>query len=179
MSDIAATIPPRPTATSNTDPVAVAAAIESPVSPISTALAPIPTTVPVVSVKAPNATFARYAAVLFTALITVGSATQILPAHHDAQSLVQFGIILAGVIGTALSSVTAGRWPGIFKTGSASIAAILTLLVPYLANGESFSSFTYTTWITFGVAAASALATELGVNIRTVANAKVEENLLK
>lgn len=152
---------------------------EQTVAPVAPAAPVIPAVVPVTAVKQPNTMFARYAAVLFTALITVGSAVQILPAHHDAQSLVQFGIILAGVIGTALSSVTSGRWPGVFKTGSAAVAAILTLLVPYLADGASFSSFTYTTWITFGVAAASALATELGVNIRTVANAKVEENLLK
>jgi hypothetical protein len=136
-------------------------------------------TVTVVPTKPVNTTFARYAAVLFTALITIGSASQILPAHHTTQDLVQFGIILAGAIGTALSSVTTGPWPGIFKTGFASLAAILTLLVPYLANGASFSSITTTNWIVFGVAAANALATELGVDIRVKANAKTDENLLK
>lgn len=179
MSDISATIPPVATATSNQDPEAVSAAIASPESPITTALAPVPAVVPVTSVKAPNTTFARYAAVLFTAIITVGSAAQILPGHHSTQDLVQFGIILAGAIGTALSSVTTGPWPGIFKTGFASLAAILTLLVPYLANGASLSSITATNWIVFGVAAANALATELGVDIRVKANQKTEENLLK
>lgn len=138
-----------------------------------------PATVPVTSVKPVNATFARYATVLFTAILTIGSAAQILPGHHTTQDLVQFGIILAGAIGTALSSVTTGPWPGIFKTGSASLAAVLTLLVPYLANGASFSSITATNWVVFGVAAANALATELGVDIRVKANQKTEENLLK
>lgn len=173
------TIPVKATATSNTDTEAVAAAVASPVSPITTAPAPVPASVPVTAVKAPNTTFARYATVLFTALITIGSASQILPEHHTTQDLVQFGIILAGAIGTVLSSVTTGPWPGIFKTGFASLAAILTLLVPYLANGADLGSITTTNWIVFGVAAANAIATELGVDIRVNANSKVEENLLK
>jgi hypothetical protein len=169
--------------TSNQDPAAVSAAIASPENALSQPPAPVAPTVPVtvsnLTVKAPNTTFARYATVLFTALITIGSASQILPEHHTTQDLVQFGIILVGAIGTALSSVTTGPWPGIFKTGFASLAAILTLLVPYLANGVSLSSITTTNWIVFGVAAANALATELGVDIRMKANQKTEENLLK
>ena len=176
MSGFLATGAPLPT--SNTDSAAVAATVASPDNTLTTAPV-IASTVPVTTVKAPNTTFARYATVLFTALITIGSASQILPAHHTTQDLVQFGIILAGAIGTVLSSVTTGPWPGIFKTGFASLAAILTLLVPYLANGASLSSITTTNWIVFGVAAANALATELGVDIRVKANAKTEENLLK
>ena len=178
MSDISATIPPV-APTSNADPVAVAAAIQSPVSPITVAPASVPATVPVTSATAPNPTFARYATVLFTALIMIGSAAQILPAHHTTQDLVQFGIILAGAIGTVLSSVTTGPWPGIFKTGFASLAAIGTILIPYLGNGASFSSFTATNWIVIGVAVLNAVATEIGVDIRVKANAKVEENLLR
>lgn len=146
--------------------------------PTSNGVVP-PKTVPVTQVKAPNPTFARYSTMLFTALATVGSAAEILPTHHTTQDLVQFGIILAGAIGTYLASVTTGRWPGLFKTGSAALAAILTLLVPYLANGASLSSITPTNWIVFGVAAANALATEIGVDMRVKANAKTEENLLR
>lgn len=186
MSDVTGTLnlpadPATPSTglpTSSTDPVAAAAAVASPANTLTTAPV-IPATVPVTQVKAPNTTFARYAAILLPALLTVGSAAQILPAHHTTQDLVQFGILLAGAFGTALSSVTTGPWPGIFKTGSAALAAVLTLLVPYLANGASFASITPTNWLVFGVAAANALATELGVDIRVVANQKTEENLLK
>lgn len=164
--------------TSSSDPSAASAAIAAPGNGI-TAAPVTPATVPVTQVKAPNTTFARYAAILFPAILTVLTAGQVLPAHHTTQDLVQFGIILAGAAGTALTSVTAGKWPGIFKTGSAAVAAILTLLVPYLADGAHLSSITPTNWAVFGVAAANALATELGVDLRVKANQKTEENLLK
>ena len=186
MSNVTATLnlPPDPAhpstglPTSSTDPVAVVAAVASPNNTL-TAAPVIPATVPVTQVKPPNTTFARYATILFPALITVLSAAQILPAHHTTQDLVQFGIILAGAVGTFLASVSTGKWPGLFKTGSASVAAILTLLVPYLADGASLSSITPTNWMVFGVAAANALATEVGVDLRVTANRKTEENLLK
>ena len=165
--------------TSNTDPAAVAAAIASPNNTL-TKPPVIPATVPVTAVKAPNATFARYATVLFTAIITIGSAAQILPAHHTAADLIQFGVVVAGAVGAIFSRVNLrGWWPGVFKTGAASLAAVGTLLVPYLAGGASFTSITPTNWIIFGVAAVQAVAVEMGVQIRTTANLKTEENLLK
>lgn len=140
----------------------------------------IPATVPVTQVKAPNTTFAKYAALLFTALITIGSAAQILPDHHSQGDLVQFGIVAAGAIGAVFAGIiTKGAWPGILKTGIAIVAAILTVLQPYLANGAQVQSITATQWIIFGVAVLNAVAIELGIQIRTTANQKTEENLLK
>ncbi|WP_243063176.1 hypothetical protein [Humibacter sp. RRB41] len=130
--------------------------------------------------KPVNTTFAKYSALLFTALITIGSAAQILPAHHTQGDLVQFGILAAGAIGAVFAGIVSkGPWPGILKTGIAIIAAVLTILQPYLANGASITSISPTNWIVFGVAALNAVAVEFGIQIRTTADAKVAENLLK
>ncbi|MGN6200031.1 hypothetical protein [Humibacter sp.] len=166
--------------TSATDPAAVSAAVASPDSPITAAPVPVPATVPVTTVKAPNTTFAKYAALLFTALITIGSAAQILPAHHTQGDLVQFGIVAAGAIGAVFAGIVSkGPWPGILKTGIAIVAAVLTVLQPYLANGGQVQNISATNWIIFGVAVLNAVAVEFGIQIRTTANQKTEENLLK
>lgn len=165
--------------TSSADPAAIAAAVASTENTLTSAPV-IPATVPVTQVKAPNTTFAKYAALLFTALITIGSAAQILPAHHTQGDLVQFGIVTAGAIGAVFAGIVSkGPWPGILKTGIAIVAAILTVLQPFLANGAQVQNITPTQWIIFGVAVLNAVAIEFGIQIRTTANQKTEENLLK
>lgn len=141
----------------------------------------IPTTVPVTQVKAPNTVFAVWAAALYPALITLGTAAAVLPKHHTQLDLVQFAIVVAGVLGAVFAKVlpTVGWWPGILKTGILIVAAVLTLVPPLLAAHGDFAHIDATSWILFGVAAVNAAAHEIGIQQRTAANQKTEENLLK
>jgi hypothetical protein len=68
--------------------------------------------------------------------------------------------LTAGVIVTFVVPVVDGRWRGLFKTGAAIFAAVATLIIPLILG------FTWQSLVIFALAALSALATEIGVQVR-------------
>lgn len=110
--------------------------------------------------------FRTYAAAILPGLIILLGSLQTAIAdgivtEAEAGQLI---FALAGVIATYLAPLFKGTWAGFFKTGSAVLAAVATLIVP-LVLGFSWSSL-----VIFALAALTALATEIGVQVRTAAD---------
>lgn len=170
-----------PPVTSNTDPAAVADAIATAGNGITTAPAPVPVTVPVVSVKAPNPTFQKWAAALYPAITTLLTAIPVLLSHHNDVDLLQFGVTLIGLVGAVFASVlpSVKGWPGVLKTSTAAVGAIVGVLIPIVVQSGDLAHVSSASWFLFISGAVGVIAHEIGIQQRVDANAKTEENLLK
>lgn len=151
-------------ATSNTDPSAVAAAISDPDNGIKQAPAPIPAAVTVtnnpVSVNPVTNKFAT--ALLQVALVALTAWQAIANAPLDIAVLIQLGVTILGATVVYLVPLFSGVWAGLWKTGVAIVTAGAVALVPFLTQGD----ITWQNWIVVGGAALTALATEVGVQVR-------------
>lgn len=111
---------------------------------------------------------ARYAAALLPlAVLVLG----VLDAAQKAggsllgwQTIVQLVILLATTGASFWLPLVPGRWAGALKTGAAVVGAIASALVATIPDG---GQFTTATLILFLTAAVKAVATEIGVQIRT------------
>lgn len=103
------------------------------------------------------------AALLNVAVVLVTAVATTLHGSVTATGLVQLALIAAGAVGTFLVPLASGKWAGLFKTGVAVIAAILTAVLPLITQGH----LTAANVATVILAGLSALATEIGVQIRT------------
>jgi len=105
----------------------------------------------------------KYAAALLPAIVTLLGALQLAIANGivDETEAGQLIALFAGVLITWVVPLVPGRWAGALKTGAAIVAAVATLIVPLLIG------FTWQGLLIFAIAALSALATEIGVQLRT------------
>lgn len=110
---------------------------------------------------------ARYAAALLPlAILVLGvldAAERIGANLLGWQTVVQIVILLATTGAAYWLPLVPGRWVGALKTGAAVVGAIASALVATIPTGE----FTSATLILFLTAAIKAVATEIGVQIRT------------
>ena len=105
----------------------------------------------------------KYLAALLPGIIILfgGLQTALADERIDATEGSQLLALTAGVLLTYVVPVVDTRWRGMFKTGSAIFAAVATLIIPLLLG------FTWQSLVIFALAALSALATEIGVRVRT------------
>lgn len=113
-----------------------------------------------------NTTLTRYSTALLPLLIAV---LGVLDAANKAganllgwQTIVQLVILLATTGAAFWLPLVPGPWAGAAKTGAAIAGAIASALIATVPTGE----FTSATLILFLTAAAKAVATEIGVQIR-------------
>jgi hypothetical protein len=104
----------------------------------------------------------RYlSAILSTAIVLLTALTSI-PANSWTLGnplVAAFVALAASTIISYLVPLSSGKWPGIWKTGIAILAAIFAAVWPLLTTG-SFD------WKLIVLAALNALAQQLGVNVR-------------
>lgn len=107
--------------------------------------------------------FRKYAAALLPAAIVLLGALQTALADSviDATEGGQLLALLAGVGGAYLVPLLHGAWAGALKTGFASLAAIATLVIPFITG------FSWQALVIIFLAVLQAIATEVGVNVRT------------
>lgn len=105
----------------------------------------------------------KYAAALLPGFIILFGGLQTALADDRIDSIEggQLLALTAGVLVTFVVPVVDGRWRGLFKTGSAIFAAVATLIIPLVLG------FTWQSLVIFALAALSALATEIGVQVRS------------
>jgi len=80
------------------------------------------------------------------------------------QTIIQLVILLATTGASFWLPLVPGRWAGALKTGAAIVGAVASALVATIPDG---GQFTTATLILFLTAAVKAVATEIGVQIRT------------
>lgn len=104
----------------------------------------------------------KYLAALLPGIIILfgGLQTALADERIDATEGGQLLALTAGVLLTYVVPIVGGKWAGLLKTGSAILAAVATLIIP-LVLGFSWQSL-----VIFALAALSALATEIGVQVR-------------
>ncbi|MFF8187746.1 hypothetical protein ACF044_10860 [Microbacterium sp. NPDC016588] len=104
----------------------------------------------------------NYLAALLPGIIILfgGLQTALADERIDAVEGGQLLALTAGVLLTYVVPLVQGRWAGLLKTGSAILAAVATLIIPLLLG------FTWQALVIFALAALSALATEIGVQVR-------------
>jgi hypothetical protein len=95
--------------------------------------------------------------VLFIALVALKTLTL------NLGSIEQFVLLIIGAVVTFIVPLTSGKWQGYLKTGTGIVIAVLTALVPLASQGWTL---TQAQIITVILAAVTALAVELGVQIR-------------
>lgn len=107
----------------------------------------------------------KYLAALLPGIIILfgGLQTALADERIDSVEGGQLLALTAGIIVTFVVPIVDGRWAGLFKTGAAIFAAVATLIIP-LVLGFSWQSL-----VIFALAALSALATEIGVQVRAAA----------
>lgn len=105
----------------------------------------------------------KYAAAILPALIILLGALQTALADNviDQVEAGQLIALVAGVVTTYFVPLSSGRWAGALKTGAAVLAAIATLIVPLIVG------FSWQSLIVVALAVLQALATEIGVHVRT------------
>ena len=96
--------------------------------------------------------------VVFIALVALKTLT------FNTGSIEQFALLIIGAVVTFIVPLTSAKWQGYLKTGTGIVIAVLTALVPLASQGWHL---TQAQWITVVIAGVSALAVELGVQIRT------------
>jgi hypothetical protein len=112
-----------------------------------------------------NTVFQKYAAALLPFFILVVGASQtVLKAPIDWNATITFGIVVAGAVATFIVKLVPIKWQGALKTGVAILTAILSALLPFVLPGGFDPSVN---WPIIIVAVLNALATELGVQVRT------------
>lgn len=149
-----------PTALSNKDASAVADAnangvAGAPNPPAAINVVPNPVTVNPITNK-----FAT--ALLQVALVALTAWQAIANAPLDIAVLIQLGVTILGATVVYLVPLFSGVWAGLWKTGVAIVTAGAVALVPFLTQGD----ITWQNWIVVGGAALTALATEVGVQVR-------------
>lgn len=104
----------------------------------------------------------KYLAALLPGIIILfgGLQTALADERIDSTEGSQLLALTAGIIVTFVVPIVDGRWRGLFKTGAAIFAAVATLIIPLLLG------FTWQSLVIFALAALSALATEIGVQVR-------------
>lgn len=106
--------------------------------------------------------FKKYApALLPIVIIVITFLTSVGQRPITAGDLWQLAALVAGAIVTYLVPLTGGVWPGLLKTGAAIVAAAATAAIPLVTQGH----LTYQNWLIIVLAALSALATEIGVQV--------------
>lgn len=96
--------------------------------------------------------------VLFIGLVALKTLTL------NLGSVEQFALLIVGAVVTFIVPLTDRKWQGYLKTGTGIVIAVLTALVPLASQGWTL---TQPQIITVILAAVSALAVELGVQIRS------------
>lgn len=106
----------------------------------------------------------KYLAALLPGIIILvgGLQTALADDRIDATEGGQLIALTAGVIITFVVPIVDGRWAGLLKTGSAMVAAVATLIIPLLLG------FSWQALVIVALAALSALATEIGVQVRAL-----------
>lgn len=104
----------------------------------------------------------KYLAALLPGIIILfgGLQTALADERIDATEGGQLLALTAGVLLTYVVPIVDGKWAGLFKTGSAILAAVATLIIPLILG------FSWQSLVIFALAALSALATEIGVQVR-------------
>lgn len=109
-----------------------------------------------------DATLKKYApALLPIVIIVVTFLTSVGQRAITPGDLWQLAALVAGAVVTYLVPLSSGVWPGVLKTGAAIVAAAATAAVPLVTQGH----LTYQNWLIIVLAALSALATEIGVQV--------------
>jgi hypothetical protein len=86
------------------------------------------------------------------------------------QTIIQLVILLATTGASFWLPLVPGRWAGALKTGAGIVGAVASALIATIPSGE----FTSATLILFLTAAAKAVATEVGVQIRVDARKVID-----
>lgn len=104
----------------------------------------------------------KYLAALLPGFIILfgGLQTALADDRIDAVEGGQLIALTAGVLITFVVPIVDGRWAGLLKTGAAMVAAVATLIIPL------FLGFSWQALVIVALAALSALATEIGVQVR-------------
>lgn len=104
----------------------------------------------------------KYLAALLPGFIILfgGLQTALADDRIDSVEGGQLLALTAGVLVTFVVPIVDGHWRGLFKTGSAIFAAVATLIIPLVLG------FSWQALVIFALAALSALATEIGVQVR-------------
>lgn len=104
----------------------------------------------------------NYLAALLPGIIILfgGLQTALADERIDATEGGQLLALTAGVLLTYVVPIVEGRWRGLLKTGAAIFAAVATLIIPLILG------FSWQALVIFALAALSALATEIGVQVR-------------
>lgn len=104
----------------------------------------------------------RYLAALLPGFIILfgGLQTSLADDRIDAVEGGQMIALTAGVLITFVVPIVDGRWAGLLKTGAAMVAAVATLIIPLILG------FSWQALVIVALAALSALATEIGVQVR-------------
>ncbi|WHE35137.1 hypothetical protein [Microbacterium sp. BDGP8] len=105
----------------------------------------------------------KYLAALLPGIIILfgGLQTALADERIDSAEGSQLLALTGGIIVTFGVPIVEGRWRGLFKTGAAIFAAVATLIIPLILG------FTWQSLVIFALAALSALATEIGVQVRS------------
>lgn len=110
----------------------------------------------------------KYLAALLPGFIILfgGLQTALADDRIDAVEGGQLIALTAGVLITFVVPIVDGRWAGLLKTGAAMVAAVATLIIPLILG------FSWQALVIVALAALSALATEIGVQVREKAPAE-------
>lgn len=107
--------------------------------------------------------FRTYAAAILPAAIIFLGSLQAAIADGTITEIEggQLIAVFAGVGITYFVPLFGGVWRGLFKTGFAALAAVATLVVPLMFG------FSWSALVIFALAVLGAIATEIGVQVRT------------
>jgi hypothetical protein len=112
-----------------------------------------------------NTAFQKYAAALLPfAVLVIGASQTVLHAGFNLQVDIPFAVIVLGAILTFVVRLLPAGWQGGLKTGIAIVTTILSAALPFVLPGTVHLSASVPVVV---VAILNALATELGVQIRT------------
>jgi hypothetical protein len=112
-------------------------------------------------------TLRTYLAALLPAAIILLGALQVALTDNviDQVEAGQLIVAAAGVVTTYLVPLFGGIWAGLFKTGAATLAAVGTLIIPLVFG------FSWAALVIVALTALQAIATEIGVQVRTASPA--------
>lgn len=110
-------------------------------------------------------TFKRFAASLLPFLVLVLTAFTVIPetAYVEPATWIQFASLVVANAVALLVPLADGKWRGLYKTGGTIVVAILGAVLTFLIQGE----FTVANVVLVVIAGLSALASEIGVQVRT------------
>lgn len=106
-------------------------------------------------------------AFLQLAIVTGTALVATLDKPLNAPAIVQLALLVAGAVGAIFVPLLDSAWQGALKTGVAIVIAALTALAPFLLQGHLSPQ----NWVVVVLAALNAVATEVGVQVRSDAAA--------